>query len=121
MHDCILLENLAFDTIIGVLDHERVTPQPILANVTLFFDFKTACESDALEDTIDYFQLEQELNQYVQQTQFELIERLAQAMCTWMFEQYPIQKIRLELRKPQALDHDKMVGVIIERERPQLA
>lgn len=117
-NDCIFIENLEMDAIIGVLAHERVQPQPVQLDLSLYFDVKTAGTNDALPDTIDYADICEKLTAFISQSKFNLIEKLADSICEWLFHHYPMQKIRLTLRKPEAIAQAKSVGVMIERQRP---
>ena len=116
MNQCVFIEGLVVDALIGILPDERVTKQPIELDLKCYFDFSTASQSDNFSDTIDYADVTEQLKKYVAATQFQLIEKLATSICAWLFENYAIEKIQLRLTKPSALK-DANVGVIIERER----
>lgn len=119
--DCVFIENLEMNAIIGVLAHERIEPQPVQIDLSLYFDVKTAGNNDTLAETIDYADISEKLTAFISQSKFNLIEKLADSICEWLFNHYPMQKIQLTLRKPNAIPQAKTVGVIIERERPTAA
>lgn len=121
MPDCVFIEGLQVDTIIGVLDHERVQRQPIYLDLYLYFDYEKALGSDQLSDTFCYDEICRKLTQYLSSTQFQLIERLAESVCEWLFAHYRIKSVRLTLKKPEAIAEAKTVGVMIERTHPELA
>ena len=52
--DRIFIRGLEFDTIVGVLPEERVTPQPLRVDLELDVDTRQAARSKDLADTVDY-------------------------------------------------------------------
>ena len=60
--------------IIGVWDHERLTPQRVRLNLKLNFDASAASLSDRLDDTINYAQLAETATFILQQGKFQLLE-----------------------------------------------
>lgn len=119
--DEIFIRNLVIKTIIGVLPHERITLQPIEIDILLATDLRAAAESGNLSDTLDYAAIAAGLSEYVRTTQFELIESLADAVVKWLWSFSPaINKVYLELRKPEALSIAETVGLRITRTRPSI-
>ena len=55
----LMIQNHEVNCIIGVWDHERLSPQRVGFDLVLTFDAAAACVSDRLEDTINYAQLAQ--------------------------------------------------------------
>lgn len=119
--DEIFIRNLAINTIVGLLPHERYTLQPIELDITLSSDLQTAARSGKIGDTVDYAAVALGLSDYVRSTQFELIETLAESIVQWLWAFSPIiDKINLELRKPKAVSIADTVGLKIIRMRPSL-
>ncbi len=118
MTDEIFIRNLTIDTIVGILPHERVTLQPIELDILLKADLRVAAESGRLSDTLDYAAIASGLSEYVQATQFELIETLADAIVKWLWAFSPaIDHVNLELRKPKAVSAAQTVGLKMSRAR----
>lgn len=115
--DQIFVEGVKIDTIIGVLPHERTTRQPIELDLHLTLAQNNAARSDELMDTLDYAELTKSLTAYVESTSFQLIERLAQDIIDWLWRYQLITHVALELRKPQALQTAKTVGIRLARSR----
>lgn len=111
----ILIEGLGIDTVIGVYDWERRIRQRVELDVCLNVDFSAAGRSDALVDTVDYKAVSDRLIAFVGDSQFELIEALAEAVADLLMTEYPVQGLRLTLRKPGAVPAARSVGVVIER------
>ena len=53
-YDRIYIRDLLARCIIGIYENERKDKQDVIINVTLFADFKKACESDDINEAIDY-------------------------------------------------------------------
>jgi len=51
----------------------------------------------------------------VQQSEFELVEALAEKICSIVMDEFSVPWIKLTLHKPGAVRGSKSVGVIIER------
>lgn len=54
VHDRIELRGLRLVGLVGVLDHERATGQPLEVDLDLSVDLTAAGRSDDLADTVDY-------------------------------------------------------------------
>lgn len=100
----IIIQDLTFETIVGIFEEERHTPQRVILNVKLDYDYSGdnfidyAKVSTFLEDEMNkmsYFLLEDALN--------DLIQKLK------VFHPQ-IHKIKLQIFKPDILSN-AMVGV----------
>jgi len=113
--DNIFIRDLTVELIVGVLPHERTTMQPVLFDLELYNDIRPAAASDDLSDALDYASLTDKLVGYLQSTNFELIETLAEAVAQWLLTEFAISRVKLRLTKPNALPGQTNVGVCIER------
>jgi dihydroneopterin aldolase len=52
---------------------------------------------------------------FVEQSEYELVEALAEKICSIIIEEFSVPWVKLTLRKPGAVRGSKSVGVIIER------
>ena len=55
--DKIFISDLKVECIIGILDFERVTPQPLFVSIEIEKDLKSAGQTGDLAKTIDYSDL----------------------------------------------------------------
>ena len=104
----------------GVAPEEKVNEQPFLIDVEMEADLKKPGLTDNLEDTVSYSAVNKLITQIVQNTSFNLIERLAEELCTAILQKYEkIEKVKLCVKKPKAPMKGtfKWVGVEIERSR----
>lgn len=73
-----------------------------------------ARQSDKLTDTVDYGALARCLTQKASQTEYFLIEKLAQLLADTCLEfDARIQKVELELEKPGCIENAKSAGVLV--------
>lgn len=117
MQDTIFINKLKFETIIGILPFEREVKQTIIVDLSLNFDTTKAIDGDDIKHTIDYSKLVDDLENFCEQTKFNLIETLADAMASFILKKYPVKLIQLKLTKPGAIKQTQDLGVSIERTR----
>jgi dihydroneopterin aldolase len=80
------------------------------------FDIRKAALSDAIADTLDYKAVSKRLIQFVESSQFQLVEKLADQCAALVLREFPVRWLRLKLSKPGAVRGSSAVGVIIERQ-----
>ena len=115
--DRIAIRDLTLRCIIGLNDWEREKRQDVVVNVTLYTDLSKAGESDQIEDTIEYKRLKDRIVGLVEDSQFRLIERLAQAIADLGLEDPRVERVDVTLDKPGALRFTRSVAVEISRFR----
>ncbi|XOV84228.1 MAG: dihydroneopterin aldolase [bacterium] len=115
--DIVYIRNLVFDAIIGVLEHERRTTQPLCVSLELSVDTTPAAASENLSDTLDYAFLADAVEALAIREQCLLVETLAQKIADLALEQPEVAAVRVNVGKPQALHKAEQVGVEIYRRR----
>jgi dihydroneopterin aldolase len=113
--DRVFIENLNIETIIGIFDWEREIRQTVSIDLEMEFDIRKAAETDAIEDTLDYKSVSKRLIHFVEDSEFQLVEALAESCAAIILEEFPVNWLRLKLGKPGAVRGSSAVGVIIER------
>ncbi|MBT7071160.1 MAG: dihydroneopterin aldolase [Anaerolineae bacterium] len=113
--DKILIKNLHAHGIIGVYEHERTTPQSMLINITLYTDTHRAAETDDLNDCINYDALSQKVRAHAESAQRLTVEALAGDIADLCLNEKGVEKVRVRVEKPDALDFVDHVGVEIKR------
>lgn len=116
--DIIFIESLEFDCIIGILEHERTTAQPLSIDLKMHHDIRPAARSGQLDQSLDYAAISKWIIEFCIAQQAELIETLAQNLADALFNEFQISKIDLTIRKPNAVPEARAVGVHITRELP---
>ena len=116
--DRVFIENLIVETVIGIFDWEREIRQAVSLDLELDFDIRKAAASDAIEDTLDYKAVSKRLIHFIEQSEFQLVEALAERCARIVLDEFPVRRLTLKLGKPGAVRGSSAVGVIIERSRP---
>ena len=113
--DTIFLEQVKVQTKLGVPAWERMVPQTIILDIEIGYDFSKACQSDAIEDTIDYGAVVARIRQTLSENSFQLVEALAEHICQLILSEFGAQKVKIKVAKPNILAGLKALGVVIER------
>ena len=115
--DRVFIRDLAVRCIIGVDEQERQEKQNVIVHITMHADLRKAGRTDALEDTIDYRALKKRILQLVGESQFHLIEALAQCIADECLRDQRVERVEVAVEKPGALRFARTVGVEIVRGR----
>jgi len=113
--DIVFIHDLKIETVIGIYDWERKIRQTISLDIEMATDIGKAAKSDNIDDALSYKTVAKRLIEFVQQSEFELVEALAEKICSIVMDEFRVPWIKLTLHKPGAVRGSKSVGVIIER------
>jgi dihydroneopterin aldolase len=113
--DLVFIEDLRIQTVIGIFDWEREITQTISLDLQMAFDISRAAASDDIVDTLDYKAVSKRLIQFVEGSEFQLVEALAEHCASIVLNEFPVTWLNLKLSKPGAVRGSSAVGVIIER------
>jgi 7,8-dihydroneopterin aldolase/epimerase/oxygenase len=119
-NDRVFIEDLRIEAVIGIFDWEREIKQVVSLDLEMAFDVRRAAESDAIADTLDYKAVSKRLIHFVESSEFQLVETLAERCAAIVLQEFPVNWLRLKLSKPGAVRGSSAVGVIIEREPPPM-
>jgi dihydroneopterin aldolase/D-erythro-7,8-dihydroneopterin triphosphate epimerase len=115
--DRIFIRDLAIRCIVGIDEQERREKQDVLVHITMHVDLRKAGRTDALEDTIDYRALKKRILERAGQSQFHLVEALAQSVAEECLRDERVERVEVAVEKPGALRFARTVGVEIVRSR----
>ena len=113
--DTVFIESLEVDTVIGAYDWERTIRQKLLVDVQMSWDNRPCATDDALHLALDYAAVSEQINEFAQNSQFELVETFAEKLAALLMAEFNIPWLRLKITKPGAVAHARGVGVEIER------
>ncbi len=113
--DIIYLRELKIETIIGVFDWEREIKQTVVLDLDMAADIRKAASSDNIEDTLNYKAVAKRLIDFVSQSEFQLVETLAERVANIVLTEFSVPWLRLQVNKRGAVRGAQDVGVIIER------
>jgi dihydroneopterin aldolase len=95
------VEDLKFQCILGILDFERITPQDIIINLTLEYDYK--------DEFINYADIVQIIKKMMIKSKFELIEDALNSINLKLTKEYKvINNLNLKITKPSILPECKV-------------
>ena len=114
--DKIIIKGAKFDLHLGVTEEERKTKQQILVDVTLFFDITAASSTDDIEKSINYSHISRRINAILTK-EYKLIETVAEIIAQDILVAFPVNKIKICVKKPQALRIADYTAVEIVREK----
>ena len=114
----ILLEGIRLDIRVGTTEEERSEPQLCGLDLVVEADLKAAGRSGDLKHTSDYGAIFRLLEAHCSQNSFTLLEEIGQQLCDKIFDQYPVESIKLKIRKLNPFSSRvSAVGVELRRNR----
>ena len=113
--DIVFIRELRADTVIGVYDWEREVRQTMVLDLEMACDNRLAARADDISDALDYAAVSTRLLEFIENSQFQLIETLAEQVAAIVLEEFNVPWLRLRLYKPGAVAQARDVGVLIER------
>jgi len=113
--DIIYIKDLRIDTIIGIYDWERRVRQTVILDIEMGTDIKRSAQSDAIKDTLNYKAVAKRLISFVEKSNYQLVETLAENIAEILLSEFNVPWLRLQLNKQGAVRGVRDVGVIIER------
>ncbi len=113
--DIIFLRGLEIETIIGIYEWEREIKQTVILDLEMATDIQKAAASDDIEHTINYKAVAKRLIHFVENSDFFLVETLAEKITEIILNEFSVPWVKLILNKKGAIRGASDVGIIIER------
>lgn len=101
--DKILLTGVHLTVNLGVPPEERSIPQEIVLDVEFEFDTRPAGESDDFKRTVDYAAVHTAIRSIATERPYSLIECMAERIAAAILARFPVESVRVLLKKPAAL------------------
>ncbi|GMU52290.1 MAG: hypothetical protein AMXMBFR33_14360 [Candidatus Xenobia bacterium] len=118
MADQIVIRGLKADCIIGLADWERMVRQTVSLDLWLDCQVGLAAQHDkVVEGVLNTRSLSKRVQAFIADSEFQLIETLAERLAALILREFPVQRVRLQLAKPGALRGAESVAVRIVRPR----
>ena len=73
--------------------------------------------SDNIDNTVDYKAVTKRLKSFIGESEFQLVEALAEESVKIILEEFPVKHVKARFSKPGAVTGSKEVGVMIERHK----
>jgi len=119
--DKIFIHALKTEAIIGIYDWERQVKQTVVVDIEIGADVRKAALSDSIGDTLNYRRVAKRVLAFVEASRCHLVETLSEQIAMLILEEFEVAAVRIALSKPGAVRGSKEVGVIVERNREDLA
>jgi dihydroneopterin aldolase len=116
--DVVYLTDLKIDTIIGIFEWERRIRQTVSIDLEMSTDVARAAATDDIADALDYKAVAKAVIEFVQNSDFKLVETLAERVADLVLRQFRVSSVRLRINKRGAIRGARDVGVVIERRLP---
>jgi dihydroneopterin aldolase len=113
--DIVFLRDLRIETVIGIYDWERKIRQEVILDLEMGCDIRKAAASERIEEALDYKAVAKRLIAFVGESEFQLVETLAERCAEILLREFGIPWVRLSLNKIGAVTGARDVGVLIER------
>ena len=117
MRDRIHLSDLKIETIVGIFDWERTTRQTVSFDFEFPADARHAAKLDRIEDTLNYKSVAKKVIAYVEKSEFQLVETLAERGAELILQEFDLPWVKLSISKLGAIRGSREVGITIERTR----
>jgi dihydroneopterin aldolase len=119
--DIVYINGFTGKTVIGIDASELRDPQPVRMSIAIGLPLLRACETDRIEDTVNYAAVHRALHGLLASHGVQLLERLAEKVAQLLIDDFGAHWVRVSLAKPAKFDDVESVGVLIERRRRQPA
>ncbi len=113
--DIVYLHDLKIECVIGIFAWERRIKQTVVLDLDMGADVARAAANDRIEDTLDYKAVSKRLLEFVGDSQFQLVETLAEKVAAIVITEFHVPWVRVRVNKRGAVRAATDVGVVIER------
>lgn len=113
--DKIFINRLRLDCIIGIYPNERIKLQPLEIDLEMCCDIRTAASTKDLNKSLNYAAISDAVIHFCQQAKAELLETLAEDLCSMLAKDFGVEGVKLTIHKPKAVPEAQSVGVSISR------
>ena len=118
--DIIFLEQVKVDTKLGVPEWERMVAQTIILDLEIAMPHSRSCQTDSIEDTIDYGAVVARIRETLSEHSFKLVEALAEHICQIVLTEFGAPWVKIRVAKPAIMPGLKALGVVIERSKSKI-
>ncbi len=115
--DTIFLNELVVETTIGIWEWERRIRQKVSIDLEMGADISAAAQTDSIDSTLNYKAVAKKVQQFVGESEFQLVETLAEKIAALILEEFEVPWVRVRASKPKAISGANDVGVLIFRAR----
>ncbi len=115
--DTVFVHELKVETIIGIGGWERKIHQTVSIDLEMGADIRRAAETDSIDDTLNYKAISKRVQQFVADSEFQLVETMAEKIAELVLQEFNVPWIQVRVSKPGAIRGAKNVGILIHRSK----
>ena len=115
--DTIFLGEMRVETVIGIWEWERKIRQTVSIDLEMGADIRRAAETDSIDDTLNYKKVAKRIQQFVSESEFQLVETLAEKVAGIVLGEFDVPWVQVRINKPGAIRGARDVGVMIRRSK----
>ena len=102
--DCLSIEALELDCIVGIRPDERRRPQRVRVDVVLRLELSRAGRSGRFAHTVDYSLVVEEVSRLLHFREYRLVEMATEEIAAMLMAAHPLlDSVSIRLEKPEAL------------------
>jgi dihydroneopterin aldolase len=115
--DILFLRDFRLDLIIGIYEWERKTPQPVRLDLEIGLPHNKACDTDQVNDTIDYGAVAARVKDYLTNAPqpITLVESVAEHTARIVLNEFGAPWVKVSVTKFAIVRGIKELGITIER------
>ena len=110
------MKNLVVPCNIGISEAERAQRQNVILDLEISCDLNLAGISDDIQQTLDYYKIMEELTTLIANTQFKLLESLAEAVTANILKNPKAISVTVVVKK-EKFAQSPILGIEISRDR----
>ncbi len=115
--DTVFVHELKVETIIGIWGWERKIRQTVSIDLEMGADIRHAAATDSIDDTLNYKEISKRVQQFVAESEFQLVETMAEKIAELVLQEFKVPWIRVRVSKPGAIRGANNVGILIHRSK----
>jgi dihydroneopterin aldolase len=119
--DVILLEGIQIPAALGVTAAERRMRRPVLLDLEVAYDLRTAGRTDRIGQTLHYKRIFEIVEDVAAHQEHKLVESLGERIARAILEKFDAERVTVTVRKPKPIAGVlEYAGVRITRSRHEL-
>lgn len=110
----LFVKDQVLDAYIGIYDHEKAAPQPVIVSVEVSVRYDEGHLNDAFDNVLNYEQITEIVKEVVGSGHINLVETMADRIALGCLADPMVLSAKVEVTKPKAIAGVGGVGVVVE-------
>ena len=116
MKDKVFIKKLVLPCRIGVTEKERLQQQNVIFDIEISCDLRQSGTSDDINQTINYYEIKENVATTIEKEEFKLLERLAETVAAIALKDPAALTVKVAVKKEKYSSNPEM-GIEISRDR----